>query len=425
MRSKDRNFYWRTADSKTNGATSLLYGQNQLPFKTEMAFRMVGSNYGVTLIIVGFSFQILQRKKSHFKCLAGIVYALYSSAFDNEDEHAINDTQNDEPGLPTQRQSELDLKTYNLSDNKGSTPETENPQSAQQCLHSDLAQGMMIWNRSLAEMKEKTHSGEQLPVKVSSTDDDAVGLCIDECDGDTRKVPVKDAQQHAVAGSTNTHATAPVDGSSFDSYSAPPVLAEIEEVAKEAEKHAERHSQYQVPSWQPHSPFSYPVASIPIRQTVNCNLIFPDNFSDVTHLADGSNSNIFSCILRGESVIVKMIKVQAEKDRTAVHEYDIEFGLLARIDHPNIIRVLGAGMLPRRFLVLEQLGGGTLTQIMAQRQKSTFTSMIFRKPTFTYEELLLRARDLAAALDYLHFKCHSGASILHRGEILSFLFATR
>ena len=38
----------------------------------------------------------------------------------------------------------------------------------------------------------------------------------------------------------------------------------------------------------------------------------------------------------------------------------------------------------------------------------------FRRPTFTYANLLSRAKDIAAALHFLHFNCHDGATIIHR-----------
>ena len=68
-------------------------------------------------------------------------------------------------------------------------------------------------------------------------------------------------------------------------------------------------------------------------------------------------------------------------------------------------------------MVLEHLVGGSLHDLLAQHQaKRGFASMMFRKPTFTYVKLLQQARDIAEALDYLHFRCHPGATIIHRGN---------
>jgi serine/threonine protein kinase len=101
----------------------------------------------------------------------------------------------------------------------------------------------------------------------------------------------------------------------------------------------------------------------------------------------------------------------------------ITLGTLARVRHPNIIRIIGAGSLPRRFIVLEWLGGGTLNTLLAENQQSIgLAGRFFHKPTFTYSSLLLNAKNIAEALDYLHFSCHPGATIIHRGEFLLFSF---
>ena len=98
---------------------------------------------------------------------------------------------------------------------------------------------------------------------------------------------------------------------------------------------------------------------------------------------------------------------------------EAEHGLLCRVSHPNIIRLLGAGTLPRRFLVLEYLDGGSLYTILAKNDATASTSLLsasrfFRRPTFTYVMLLIKAKDIAEALHYLHFGCHPQATIIHR-----------
>ena len=86
---------------------------------------------------------------------------------------------------------------------------------------------------------------------------------------------------------------------------------------------------------------------------------------------------------------------------------------------PIQLQVLGSGTSPRRFIVLEYLGGGSLNTLLAQHQvKPGFAQRLFRRPSFTYTQLLERARDIADALDYLHNKCHEGATIIHRGGLL-------
>jgi hypothetical protein len=110
-----------------------------------------------------------------------------------------------------------------------------------------------------------------------------------------------------------------------------------------------------------------------------------------------------------------MIKEEVAFEPVAVHEFDVEQGILARVNHPHIIKLLGSGRFPRRFIVLEYLEGGSLDTILSQNQaKPGFAQKLFRRPTFTYENLLMRAKQMADALDFLHTRCHPGASIIHR-----------
>ena len=95
--------------------------------------------------------------------------------------------------------------------------------------------------------------------------------------------------------------------------------------------------------------------------------------------------------------------------------YVSNVGMLSRISHPNVIKLMGAGRLPRRFVVLEYLGGGSLNTILSQNAtKPGFAQRLFRRPTFTYSNLLSKARDIAEALNFLHQRCHNGATIIHR-----------
>lgn len=168
------------------------------------------------------------------------------------------------------------------------------------------------------------------------------------------------------------------------------------------------------PTWDPSSTFSFPVAEISAKHILPNDLTI-DSFADIKHIADGSNANVFLGKLRGQKVIIKMIKASVQNDAVSVHEFDVEHGLLCRVSHPNIIRIIGAGLFPRRFIVLEYLGGGTLNTMLSQNQaKPGIASRLFRKPTFTYSNLLLKARDLADAFDYIHHNVHPGACILHR-----------
>ena len=168
------------------------------------------------------------------------------------------------------------------------------------------------------------------------------------------------------------------------------------------------------PTWDPVDVFSFPVAEIPVIVAVPDNLVM-EHFTDIQYIADGSNANIFLARLNDEKVIIKMIKEEIQANGVAMHEFNVEHGLLSRISHPNIIKLVGAGRTPRRFIVLEWLGGGTLSTVLSHNQfKSGLAQKLFRRPSFTYTNLLSRAKDVADALSFLNTNCHKGATIIHR-----------
>ncbi|CAE7642047.1 unnamed protein product, partial [Symbiodinium microadriaticum] len=168
------------------------------------------------------------------------------------------------------------------------------------------------------------------------------------------------------------------------------------------------------PTWEPVDAHSFPVAEIPAAAEIPDNLGF-EVFQDIKHLADGSNSNVYLAKYRGQQVVVKMISEKAKTNKVAVHEFDVEHGMLARMRHPHIVRLIGAGRMPRRFIVLEHLGGGSLNSVLGERdRKKGLSQKLFKKSTFSYDGLLAMARDIAAAFHYLHNNVHEGATVIHR-----------
>ncbi len=172
--------------------------------------------------------------------------------------------------------------------------------------------------------------------------------------------------------------------------------------------------QCNAPTWDPVDSFSFPVVNIPVTSEVPSNLLM-EHFTDIQYIADGSNANIFLAKFNNEKVVIKMIKEEICEEAVAVHEFNVEHGMLSRISHPNIIQLLGAGKIPRQFVVLEWLGGGTLSSVLQQNQvKPGLAQRLFRRPSFTYNNLLLRAKDIADALDFLNTSLYPGATVIHR-----------
>ena len=91
----------------------------------------------------------------------------------------------------------------------------------------------------------------------------------------------------------------------------------------------------------------------------------------------------------------------------AVSELNVELDLLSRIDHPNIIKILGAGISPKPFIILEPL------QDVAQLFNLD-RPPLFRRHPFTFLDVLQMAKDFADALQYLHHDIHDNGMIIHR-----------
>lgn len=72
--------------------------------------------------------------------------------------------------------------------------------------------------------------------------------------------------------------------------------------------------------------------------------------------------------------------------------------------------------------MLEHLDGGSLSTILSRNEKVAditaknilSAQRFFRRPTFTYTTLLVKAKDIANALQYLHEQFHDDATIIHR-----------
>ena len=103
-----------------------------------------------------------------------------------------------------------------------------------------------------------------------------------------------------------------------------------------------------------------------------------------------------------------MIQFEKADNRMAHIEFDIESQALSRIDHPNIVRMMGCGSHPRPFVILEKLKDISLMFDLRDSRS------LFRKRVFSFPELLLIAIDLADALDYLHSRIHPDLMIIHR-----------
>ena len=163
------------------------------------------------------------------------------------------------------------------------------------------------------------------------------------------------------------------------------------------------------------SDFLYDIITIPVVNNSPNNLRL-SAFRNVAKLTDGGNSNIYTAFYSEviANVVIKIIRKEKMHDVT-----ELEYQLLIRLDHPNIIKTYGRGVTAdgRRFIVLEHLVGGTMQKVL-ERKSDERRGIFGRQSRFTYKEVLQQGIQLADALNYLHSKVAiNQACIIHRGTI--------
>jgi serine/threonine protein kinase len=89
----------------------------------------------------------------------------------------------------------------------------------------------------------------------------------------------------------------------------------------------------------------------------------------------------------------------------------------SRLNHPNIVSLLGAGTTSKsvRFVVLERLDGGTLSQMLGYDTRIRDRRRRFwRKKQMSYLDILKCARSIADAMAHCHEYAIPGCMVLHR-----------
>ena len=156
--------------------------------------------------------------------------------------------------------------------------------------------------------------------------------------------------------------------------------------------------------------FRVRVDRLPEANSVPINLPWT-TFTNVEHRIDSSSCHIYTAKWGEKSVILKLIKADRISSPVAVAEFETEANVLSRLRHPHIVRFLGSGYQPRRFLVLELLDGGSLSHALGVRVDKDQRSW---RRHFSYLDALKLGRNMAGALDYLHNHWHHSISVIHR-----------
>jgi len=142
-----------------------------------------------------------------------------------------------------------------------------------------------------------------------------------------------------------------------------------------------------------------------------------DALRNVEYLTDGGNNWIHTAVFHGKSVVVKTLKPECQDVALAINEIEGELEIHSRLDHSNIVKLIGAGYTPRgvRFVVLERLDGGTLTQLLGYDTRIRDRRRRFwTKKKISYMDVLKCSRSLADALAYCHGRAIPNVMVLHR-----------
>jgi serine/threonine protein kinase len=134
-------------------------------------------------------------------------------------------------------------------------------------------------------------------------------------------------------------------------------------------------------------------------------------FTSIHHRIDSSSCHIYTANWNDRPVILKLIKADRINSEVALAEFETEAEVLSRLKHPHIVRFLGSGFQPRRFLVLELLDGGSLSHALGVRVDKDQKSW---RRSFNYLETLKLSRAMASALKYLHDDWDAGITVIHR-----------
>ncbi|CAM9317693.1 unnamed protein product, partial [Ectocarpus sp. 12 AP-2014] len=177
-------------------------------------------------------------------------------------------------------------------------------------------------------------------------------------------------------------------------------------------------------------------------QQVDLNLDF-EELRDVQYLTNGGMCSIYTAEWRGRRVVVKMPRDDCAQPEVARKDLETEIDILQRLQHPNIVEMLGAGFVnpldvgpdggggergefrdldqaSLLFVLLEYLVGGTLTESMLTRNPPAdgmMSSVVRRWQQnwqFPTKKAIDSALQLASALSYLHGRAIEGSFVVHR-----------
>ena len=164
------------------------------------------------------------------------------------------------------------------------------------------------------------------------------------------------------------------------------------------------------------NPETFDMNVLPILQLPLFNRPKLNDFGSLSHLRYGPCSHIYRGRFGDLPVIVKTMRRSAAMSILANREFKLELESLSHLSHPHIISLYGGGraklrdtvdMMTVPFLVLEDLTGDTLAHHLSAKKSS------YGVP-FSKARYLRMARELADALQYIHYSFNPDCVLIHR-----------
>jgi len=143
-----------------------------------------------------------------------------------------------------------------------------------------------------------------------------------------------------------------------------------------------------------------------------------NTLQNVEYLTDGGNTWIHTAVIPSLGpVVVKTLKPECQDVAIAINEIEAEVAIHKMLRHDHIVGFVGSGTTTKgmRFLVLERLDGGTLTQVLGYDTRIRDRRKRFwKRRQMSYVEVLTHTLGLASSLSYLQSSALPGSMILHR-----------
>lgn len=139
---------------------------------------------------------------------------------------------------------------------------------------------------------------------------------------------------------------------------------------------------------------------------------------NIEYLTDGGNNWIHTAVMDNHPIVIKQLKPEVKDVAVAMTEIEEELVVHAKLNHENIVSLIGAGYTSdqSRFLVLERLDGGTLAQKLGYDTRIRDRRRRFwKKNKMSYTAALKCAKQISDAMDYCHRTALNGnGMVLHR-----------